>query len=165
MHTALKHTMLQTSYGINMVAIVNNQPVQLNLKRMMQTYIDHRLQVIVRKARHDIEKANTRAHIVEGLRIALSNIDEVIAIIRASSNSEEAGQALRDRFTLTDRQSRAILEMPLHRLTSLEQGKLAAEYLQLLRSIRALQNILMHRHVQLDILRLSLIHISEPTRR
>jgi DNA gyrase subunit A len=148
-----KHTMLQTSYGINMVAIVNNQPVQLNLKRMMQTYIDHRLQVIVRKARHDIEKANTRAHIVEGLRIALSNIDEVIAIIRASSNSEEAGQALRDRFTLTDRQSRAILEMPLHRLTSLEQGKLAAEYLQLLRSIRALQNILMHRHVQLDILR------------
>jgi DNA gyrase subunit A len=148
-----KHSMLQTSFGINMVAIVNDRPVQLNLKRMMQAYIDHRLHVVVRKARHDIDRAHDRAHVVEGLRIALASIDEVIAIIRASSNTEEAGRALRDRFSLTERQSRAILDMPLHRLTSLEQGKLAAEYLELLRSIRTLQNILMHRHVQLDILR------------
>lgn len=145
-------TQLQMTFGILMLALVNGQPVLLNLKQLMQTYLDHRLEVIVRRTRHALEAAATRAHLLEGLRIALDNIDEVITIIRASSSPEEARTALEERFELSERQSGGILAMRLQRLTGLERDKLTAEYRDLQGTIYDYQGILAHRDRQLEII-------------
>ncbi|HNV45632.1 MAG TPA: DNA gyrase subunit A [Spirochaetota bacterium] len=137
-----KHSPLQTSFGITLLALVNNEPKILNLKGILSNYILHRKSVIVRRTQFDLRKAEERAHILEGLKIALDNIDEVIAIIRASKDADEAGARLIKRFKLTEIQAKAILEMRLQRLTSLEVKKIVEELKQLKALIADLKAIL-----------------------
>jgi DNA gyrase subunit A len=137
-----KHTALQTSFGVNMLALVDGQPRVLNLKEMLYHYIEHQVEVIRRRTRYDLKKAEERAHILEGLRIALDHIDEVIALIRASSTTAEARDGLMNRFGLSEKQAQAILDMRLHRLTGLEREKIEKEYAELLETIAHLRAIL-----------------------
>jgi len=137
-----KYTSLETSFGINLLAVVNNRPKLLNLKEYLQLFIDHRKEVVLRRSRFDLQKAEHRAHILEGLRIALDNIDEVVAIIRQSKNPGEAKQNLMDRFGLSAEQSQAILDMRLQRLTNMEQSKIKEEYQEVLKRIQYLKSIL-----------------------
>lgn len=137
-----KYTSLETSFGINMLAVVNNRPKLINLKEYLELFIEHRKEVVLRRSRHDLQKAEQRAHILEGLRIALDNIDEVVSIIRHSSNPGEAKQYLMDRFQLSAEQSQAILEMRLQRLTNMEQSKILEEYENILKQIDYLKSIL-----------------------
>ncbi|WP_461209779.1 DNA gyrase subunit A [Desulfocurvus sp. DL9XJH121] len=137
-----KFTALETSFGFNMMAVVNNRPQLLNLKDILSHFLDHRSEVIIRRTRFDLAKSEARAHILEGLRIALDNIDEVVKIIRASTTPQDAKEALNERFGLTDKQSQAILDMRLQRLTGLEHEKLIEEYTELLKTIEYLKSIL-----------------------
>ncbi len=137
-----KHTQLQNSFGINMVALVNGVPRMLNLKQILSHYIDHRKVVITRRSEYDLKQAQDRLHILEGLRIALQNIDEVIALIKQSSSPEVARTGLIERFGLSEKQSNAILEMRLQRLTGLERNKIESEYADILEKIKDLQDIL-----------------------
>jgi len=137
-----KFTSLQTSFGINMLAVVNNRPKTLNLKQILEYFIDFRKEVIVRRSRFELNKAEYRAHILEGLRIALDNIEDVIAIIRSSKTPNDAKQRLSERFQLSDIQSQAILDMRLQRLTNMERDKLIAEYTELLKRIEYLKSII-----------------------
>ena len=137
-----KHTQLQVNFGANMLALVNGIPKVLSLKDMLQCYLDHQADVITRRTRFELRKAEERAHILEGLVIALDNIDEVIAIIRSSQTDAEAKQRLMERFELSERQSEAILEMRLRRLTGLEREKLLAELEELRGRIEYLKQIL-----------------------
>lgn len=137
-----KYTPLETSFGINMLAVVDNRPVLLNLKTALECFVDHRREVVIRRSRYDLEKAKARAHILEGLRIAIDNIDEVVAIIRASANPDEARDRLMERFDFSTAQARAILDMRLQRLTGLQREELMAEYAELLKKIEFLQSIL-----------------------
>lgn len=135
-------TQLQVSYGINMLALVDGQPKVLNLKEIIAAYIKHQVEVIVRRTQFDLNKAEDRAHILEGLRIALDHIDRIIAIIRGSSTDEEALNSLMSEFSLSERQGKAILEMRLRRLTGLERGKIEEEYQGLVALIADLKDIL-----------------------
>ena len=137
-----KFTPLETSFGINMLAVVDNRPQLLNLKTALACFVDHRREVVIRRTRYDLEKAEARAHILEGLRIAIDNIDEVVALIRASANPEEARNALMERFALTEVQAKAILEMRLQRLTGLQREELMNEYKDLLQKIEFYRSIL-----------------------
>ena len=137
-----KFTPLETSFGINMLAVVDNRPQLLNLKTALSCFVDHRREVVIRRTRYDLEKAEARAHILEGLRIAIDNIDEVVALIRASANPEEARNALMERFKLTEVQAKAILEMRLQRLTGLQREELMNEYKDLLQKIEFYRSIL-----------------------
>lgn len=137
-----KHTQLQTSFGINLLALVNNQPKLLDLKGLITHYISHRKIVVTRRTQYELAKAKERAHILEGLKIALDNIDEVIAIIRGSKTVEEANERLIKRFKLSEIQSKAILDMRLQRLTSLEVKKVIDELKELLKLIDDLTAIL-----------------------
>lgn len=137
-----KFTPLETSFGINMLAVVDNRPQLLNLKTALSCFVDHRREVVIRRTRYDLEKAEARAHILEGLRIAIDNIDEVVALIRASANPEEARNALMERFTLSEVQAKAILEMRLQRLTGLQREELMSEYRDLLQKIEFYRSIL-----------------------
>ncbi|MGQ9842296.1 MAG: DNA gyrase subunit A [Spirochaetota bacterium] len=137
-----KHTQLQTSFGINLLALVNNQPKLLDLKGLITHYISHRKIVVTRRTQYELAKAKERAHILEGLKIALDNIDEVIAIIRGSKTVEEANERLTKRFKLSEIQSKAILDMRLQRLTSLEVKKVIDELKELLKLIDELTAIL-----------------------
>ncbi len=137
-----KFTPLETSFGINMLAVVDNRPQLLNLKTALSCFVDHRREVVIRRTRYDLEKAEARAHILEGLRIAIDNIDEVVALIRASANPEEARTALMERFALTEVQAKAILEMRLQRLTGLQREELMNEYKDLLQKIEFYRSIL-----------------------
>ncbi len=137
-----KFTPLETSFGINMLAVVDNRPQLLNLKTALACFVDHRREVVIRRTRYDLEKAEARAHILEGLRIAIDNIDEVVALIRASANPEEARNALMERFKLTEVQAKAILEMRLQRLTGLQREELMNEYKELLQKIEFYRSIL-----------------------
>lgn len=123
-----KLTALQSSFSVNNIALVKGRPRLLNLKQMIELFVEHRHEVVVRRTKFDLNKAEERAHILEGLIIASDNIDEVISIIRSSSNPQEAIQRLMERFSLSDLQARAIVEMRLRQLTGLEQDKLHAEY-------------------------------------
>ena len=168
------HSMLQTTYGVMMLAIVNGRPELLNLKQMLQHYIDHRHDVIVRRAKFDLEKAEARAHILEGLRIALDHIDLVIETIRRSSSPAAAqdrlasirptvlnGQAANVRFELSKRQIQAILSMPLQRLTGLERDKIEAEYKELVTTIEDQRGILASRERQMQIIKGEIDEIDE----
>ncbi|MBT5404260.1 MAG: DNA gyrase subunit A [Crocinitomicaceae bacterium] len=137
-----KYTALQSSFSVNNIALVHGKPVALNLRDMIHHYVEHRHEVVVRRTKYELRKAEERAHILEGLIIASDNIDEVIALIRASKSPEEAREKLIERFELSDLQSRAIVEMRLRQLTGLEQDKLRTEYNELIEKITDLKDIL-----------------------
>ena len=137
-----KHTNMQTSFGIIFLAVVNNRPELLSLKEILNHFISHRINVIVRRTRYDLRKAEERAHILEGLKVALDNLDEVVALIRASQSPEEARNGLMTTFSLTEVQAQAILDMRLQRLTGLERDKIETEYQDLLKDIAWFKEIL-----------------------
>ena len=142
LNTLYKFTQLQSSFSVNNIALVKGRPQMLNLKDMIHYFIEHRHDVVVRRTQFELRKAEERAHILEGLIIASDNIDEVIALIRGSKNTEEAREKLIERFQLSDIQARAIVEMRLRQLTGLEQDKLRAEYEELMKLIEHLKALL-----------------------
>lgn len=142
MNQLFRLTSLQTSFGVNMLALVNGAPKQMGIKEMLQHYVDHQIDVVVRRTQFDLKKAEDRAHILEGLRIALDHIDVIIRLIRESQNDAEARSGLMERFKLTEIQANAILEMRLRRLTGLERDKIENEYQELLKTIADLKDIL-----------------------
>jgi len=148
-----KHTKLQDSFSIIMIAIVNNRPQTLNLKQLITAYIDHRKEVIQRRTQFQLDRAEERAHILEGLKIALANIDEVIKLIKASKTVEDARNSLISKFSLSDVQANAILEMRLQRLTNLEQSKIEEEYKKVCDNIKEFKAILADENLVLDIIR------------
>ncbi|HBX23914.1 MAG TPA: DNA gyrase subunit A [Desulfotomaculum sp.] len=154
-----KHTQMQESFGVNMLALVNNQPLVLNLKEVIHYYLQHQKDIITRRTQYDLNKAEERAHIVEGLRIALTNLDEVIRIIRGSKTVNQAREGLMDRFSLSEKQAQAILDMRLHRLTGLERDKLEAEYAELIKKIEYLRSILADERMVLGIIRQEILEI------
>ncbi|MFD3450519.1 DNA gyrase subunit A [Microbacteriaceae bacterium 4G12] len=156
-----KHTALQTSFGINMLSLVNGEPKVLNLKQNLYYYLEHQKEVIRRRTAYELEKAEARAHILEGLRIALDHLDEVIALIRSSRTAEVARQGLMERFGLSEKQSQAILDMRLQRLTGLEREKIETEYAELLSLIAELKAILANEEKVLEIIREELLEVKE----
>ncbi|CAH0335373.1 DNA gyrase subunit A [Flavobacterium sp. CECT 9288] len=142
LNTLYKYTQLQSSFSVNNIALVKGRPQMLNLKDMIHYFVEHRHDVVIRRTQFDLRKAEERAHILEGLIIASDNIDEVIALIKASKNTEEARTKLIERFNLSDIQSRAIVEMRLRQLTGLEQDKLRAEYEEIMKLIDHLRALL-----------------------
>jgi DNA gyrase subunit A len=148
-----KHTKLQDSFSIIMIAIVNNRPQTLNLKQLIIAYIDHRKEVIQRRTQFLLDRAEERAHILEGLKIALANIDEVIKLIKASKTVDDARNSLISKFSLSDVQANAILEMRLQRLTNLEQSKIEEEYKKVCDNIKEFKAILADENLVLDIVR------------
>ncbi|MGB5039995.1 MAG: DNA gyrase subunit A, partial [Nitrospira sp.] len=137
-----KHSQLQTTFGVNMLALVNNRPEVLNLKRILEAFVEHRREVVVRRTAYDLRKAEERAHILEGLKIALDNLDAVIALIRRSQSPDVARTGLMQQFRLSEIQANAILEMRLQRLTQLERDKLVEEYREVLKTIEYLRSVL-----------------------
>ena len=137
-----KHTSLQETFGANMLALVDGKPRVLNLREMIYYYLEHQKDVVTRRTRYDLNKAQERAHIVEGLLKALDHIDEIVAIIRGSKDTAEAKASLMERFTFSEKQAQAILDMRLARLTGLERDKLSAEYDELMKTIEYLSAIL-----------------------
>lgn len=154
-----KHTKMQDTFGIIMLALVDNQPEILNLKQVLNHYITFQKEVITRRTIFELNKAEARAHILEGLKIALDNIDEVINIIRSSSTSELAKNTLIERFSLSDKQATAILEMRLRRLTGLERDKIDAEYEELMKQIEYLNSILASEEKLLGVIKDELLEI------
>ncbi len=142
LNTLYKFTQLQSSFSVNNIALVKGRPQMLNLKDMIHYFVEHRHDVVIRRTKFELRKAEERAHILEGLIIASDNIDEVIALIKASKNTEEAREKLIERFQLSDIQSRAIVEMRLRQLTGLEQDKLRAEYEEIMKLIEHLRALL-----------------------
>lgn len=156
-----KYSPLQTSYGINNVALVDGRPEILCLKDMIVEFIKFRLEVIVKRTKYDLRKAKERAHILEGILIALDHLDEVIALIRASKNAEEAKEGLMSTFGLSDIQAKAILEMRLQRLTGLERDKVRAEYKEVMERIAYYESILASEEIQREIVRTELLEIKD----
>ena len=156
-----KYTPLQTSYGINNIALVNGRPMVLNLKDLVTHFIDFRIEVIVRRTKFDLRKAEERAHILEGLLIALDNLDEVIALIRGSKTVEEARTGLITTFKLSEIQAKAILDMRLQKLTGLESAKIREEHAELQKTIAYLKSILESEEMQKDIVKGELAEMIE----
>ena len=156
-----KYTALQSSFSVNNIALVEGRPQLLNLKQMIHYFVEHRHEVVVRRTKFELKKAEERAHILEGLIIASDNIDEVIAIIRGSSNAEEARENLIAKFELSELQAKAIVEMRLRQLTGLEQDKLRNEYDELLKTIIDLKDILDNKDRRMDIIKAELLEIRE----
>jgi DNA gyrase subunit A len=156
-----KYTALQTSFSVNNIALVKGRPQQLNLKQLIHYFVEHRHEVIVRRTEYELKKAEARAHILEGLIIASDNIDEVIKIIRASSNADEARESLMTRFELTEIQARAIVEMRLRQLTGLEQDKLRAEYEDIIKLIADLKDILANEPRRYEIIKEELVAVRD----
>jgi len=156
-----KYTALQSSFSVNNIALVNGRPQLLNLKDLIHHFVEHRHEVVVRRTEYELKKAEERAHILEGLIIASDNIDEVIALIRASSNADEARTKLMERFELTEIQARAIVEMRLRQLTGLEQDKLRAEYEDLLKTIEDLKDILARKDRRMEIIKTELLEVKD----
>ena len=154
-----KLTSLQTTFGINMLALVNGQPKVLNLKEMLSHYLDHQKVVIRRRTEFDLKRAEARAHILEGLRIALEHLDEVIKLIRSSQTTDEAKNGLMEKFGLSEKQAQAILDMRLQRLTGLEREKIESEYQELVIKIAELKAILADENKILAIIREELLEI------
>ena len=148
-----KFTPLETSFAYNMLAVVNNRPQLLNLKSALSYFLEHRREVVIRRTRYDLRKSEARAHILEGLRIALDNIDEVVALIRASKTPQEAKEGLVARFGLSEIQAQAILDMRLQRLTGLEHEKLLEEYRELIKKIEYFKSILENEEVLRGVIR------------
>ena len=157
----LKHTQLQDSFGVIMLALVNNEPKVLNILQMLEYYLDHQKDVVTRRTKYDLNKAEERAHILEGLLKALDHIDEVIRIIRGSANVAEAKRVLMERFELTDPQAQAIVDMRLRALTGLEREKLENEYKELETKIAELRAILADENKLLGVIKKEILVISE----
>jgi len=156
-----KYTALQSSFSVNNIALVKGRPELLNLKEIIHYFVEHRHDVVVRRTKFELKKAEDRAHILEGLIIASDNIDEVIAIIRGSSNVEEARNSLIERFKLTELQAKAIVEMRLRQLTGLEQDKLREEHAELLKAIEDYKDILDKKDRRMQIIKDELLEIRE----
>ncbi len=154
-----KYTALQTSFSVNNIALVNGRPKMLNLRDLIHYFVEHRHEVVTRRTQYELDQAEKRAHILEGLIIASDNIDEVIALIRSSSNPEEARGKLIERFELSDIQARAIVEMRLRQLTGLEQEKLRAEYEALMKQITHLKEILADKSLRMAIVKEELLEV------
>jgi len=161
LNTLYKYTQLQSSFSVNNIALVKGRPQMLNLKDMIHYFVEHRHDVVVRRTRFELRKAEERAHILEGLIIASDNIDEVIALIRGSKNTEEAREKLIERFKLSDIQARAIVEMRLRQLTGLEQDKLRAEYEELMKLIAHLKALLEDINLRTALIKEELIEIRD----
>ena len=156
-----KYTALQSSFSVNNIALVEGRPQLLNLKQLIHYFVEHRHEVVVRRTKYELKKAEERAHILEGLIIASDNIDEVIAIIRGSANPEQARENLISKFELSEIQAKAIVEMRLRQLTGLEQDKLRSEYDELLITISDLKDILDKKDRRMDIIKNELIEVKE----
>jgi len=159
LNTLYKHTQLQDTFGAIMLALVDGEPKVLSLHQMIYHYIQHQIDVIRRRTQYDLNKAEARSHILEGLLIALDNIDEVIALIRASRTTQEAREGLMERFGLTERQAQAILDMRLQRLTGLERDKIEAEYQELQKLIAYYREVLANESMVLDIIKTEILEI------
>lgn len=156
-----KFTQLQNSFSVNNIALVNGRPKMLNLKDLIHYFVEHRHDVVIRRTQFELDQAEKRAHILEGLIIASDNIEEVIAIIRASKNPDDARMQLMERFNLSDIQARAIVEMRLRQLTGLEQDKLHQEYEDILKQIEYLRSVLSDITLRMEIIKNELIEIKE----
>ena len=156
-----KYSSLQTSFSVNNIALVKGRPKTLNLKELIDNFVKHRHEVVVRRTKFDLDQAEKRVHILAGLIIACDNIDEVIAIIRSSQTPEMARERLMERFQLSDIQSRAIVEMRLRQLTGLEQEKLRAEFDEVMKLIEYLKSVLESTELQMQIIKDELIEIKE----
>ncbi len=161
LNNLFKYTALQTSFSVNNIALVNGRPQQLNLKQLIHYFVEHRHEVVVRRTEFELKKAEARAHILEGLIIASDNIDEVIKIIRASSNADIARESLMTRFELSEIQARAIVEMRLRQLTGLEQDKLRTEYDEIVKLIIDLKDILANEERRFEIIKNELTAIRD----
>ncbi|MBO7747046.1 DNA gyrase subunit A [Paenibacillus sp. MWE-103] len=161
LNNLFKHTQMQMNFGFNMLALVKGEPRTLNLREILFYYLEHQVEVIRRRTEFDLKKAEARAHILEGLRIALDNLDEVIRLIRASQTTEEARDGLISRFGLSFDQAQAILDMRLQRLTGLERDKIEAEYAELLRKIAEYKAILADEQLVLQIIHDELEEVKE----
>lgn len=159
LNTLLKHTALQSSFGVNNVALVHGRPKLLNLKEIIRHFVDHRHEVVIRRTEFELKQAEKRAHILEGLIIACDNIDEVIRIIRGSKTPDEAKSTLMERFSLTDVQAGAIVDMRLRQLTGLEQDKLRAEYDEIEKLIAHLNEILANVELRMQIIKDELLAV------
>ena len=161
LNSLYKYTALQSSFSVNNICLVAGRPRLLNLKEMIACFVDHRHEVVVRRTQFDLRKAEERAHILEGLIIASDNIDEVIALIKASKSPDEAREKLIERFKLSDIQSRAIVEMRLRQLTGLEQDKLRAEFNEIMAFIKECQDILASKERRFEIIKTELIELRD----
>ena len=156
-----KHTSLQNTFGVIMLALVNNRPEILNLKQILVAFLEHRREVVIRRSAHELRKAEERAHVLEGLKIAIEQLDDVIALIRQAASPDAAKTNLTQRFPLSDVQAQAILDMRLQRLTQLEQHKLSQEYEELQAKIASLQAILGSEDLVKQIIKDELIHLKD----
>ncbi len=161
LNTLYKYTQLQSSFSVNNIALVKGRPQMLNLKELIHYFVEHRHDVVVRRTQFELKKAEERAHILEGLIIASDNIDEVIALIRASKDGEEARTKLIERFNLSDIQARAIVEMRLRQLTGLEQDKLRAEYEEIMKLINHLKELLASKEMRMALIKEELVEIRD----
>lgn len=161
LNTLFKYTQLQSSFSVNNIALVKGRPQMLNLKDLIHHFVEHRHDVVTRRAQFDLRKAEERAHILEGLIIASDNIDEVIQLIRASKDGDEARAKLIERFNLSEIQARAIVEMRLRQLTGLEQDKLRAEYEEIMKTINYLKELLASKEMRMNLIKEELIEIRD----
>ncbi|RWX01496.1 DNA gyrase subunit A [Flavobacterium cerinum] len=161
LNTLYKYTQLQSSFSVNNIALVAGRPQMLNLKDLIHYFVEHRHDVVIRRTRFDLRKAEERAHILEGLIIASDNIDEVIALIRSSKDGEEARGKLMERFNLSEIQARAIVEMRLRQLTGLEQDKLRAEYEEIMKLIAELRALLASKELRMELIKTELVEIRD----
>ncbi|RKY88365.1 DNA gyrase subunit A [candidate division KSB1 bacterium] len=156
-----KHSQLQSTFGVIMLALVNGVPKLLNLKEMLQHFIDHRHEVVIRRTRFELNEAEKKAHILEGLKIALDNIDAIIELIKKSATPEDAKNGLMEKFSLSEIQAKAILDMRLQRLTGLEREKIEKDYLETIKLIARLKGILESRALRMDIIKNELLELKE----
>jgi DNA gyrase subunit A len=156
-----KYTSLQTAFNVNNIALVNGRPKMLNIKELIYHFVEHRHEIVVRRTQYELEQAEKRAHILEGLIIASDNIDEVIATIRSSSTPDEARERLIERFELTEVQARAIVDMRLRQLTGLEQDKLRKEYEEIMQQIEYLKQVLEDKSLRMNIIKDELLEIKK----
>lgn len=156
-----QHTLLQTTFGAQFLVVDRNRPRVMNLRQLLQAYIDHRLEVVTRRTQFDLDRAEARAHILEGLLVAVNHIDEVVAIIRSSRTKEEAGTRLEERFQLSKKQTAAILEMRLHQLTGLAIDELQAEFDELQRQIAYFKELLASRERRIAVVRQELLEVRQ----
>ena len=156
-----QYTALQTSFSVNNIALVKGRPMQLNLKDIIGHFVDHRHEVVIRRTQYELNEAEKKAHILEGLLIALDHLDEVIALIRASQTPEEAREGLMSKFNLTEIQARAILDMRLQKLTGLERDKIKQDYAELMKRIEHFREILANESIRMDIIKAELLEIKE----
>ena len=161
LNTLFKYTPLQSSFSVNNIALVKGRPQILNLKDMLKYFVEHRHDVVVRRTKFELKKAEERAHILEGLIVASDNIDKVIKLIRSSNNADDAREKLISEFKLSEIQAKAIVEMRLRQLTGLEQDKLRTEFDELMTTIADLKDILENLDRRMEIIKLELMEISE----